>query len=254
MLRESPSTSFTGPALIRLLTRLGGPVAAAPAHGLADGLGEWLGWTDAISLSAALESGTAALPLASQRAGCEAAERDLHRVRSALAKTIALATPSSAPARPGIGQPAPVAAAPDSRGAEFSPYRQEYLARQKAMESSIGALRGRLRDTLCQKVPSLARLAAVDAVMEQVVGPREQALLSRVPGMLEKHFERLRAAHAPAAAEAADVAAPRHAGEGWLRVFEKDLNDVLLAELDIRMQPVEGLLDALRMRPSAHDE
>jgi hypothetical protein len=86
------------------------------------------------------------------------------------------------------------------------------------------------------------------------VGAREQALLSRVPGMMEKHFERLRAAHAPAAGEGADPAAPRHASEGWLHVFEKDLNDVLLAELDIRMQPVEGLLDALRMRPSAHDE
>ena len=32
----------------------------------------------------------------------------------------------------------------------------------------------------------------------------------------------------------------------WLDVFRKDAQDVLLAELDFRFQPVEGLLDALR--------
>jgi hypothetical protein len=32
----------------------------------------------------------------------------------------------------------------------------------------------------------------------------------------------------------------------WLDAFRKDMRSVLLAELDIRFQPVEGLLSALR--------
>ena len=40
----------------------------------------------------------------------------------------------------------------------------------------------------------MARLAAVDAVMEQVLGAHEHRLLSTVPALLEKHFERLRQA------------------------------------------------------------
>ncbi|KAE8755722.1 DUF3348 family protein, partial [Paraburkholderia madseniana] len=32
----------------------------------------------------------------------------------------------------------------------------------------------------------------------------------------------------------------------WLNTFRKDMQSVLLAELDVRLQPVEGLLAALR--------
>ena len=32
----------------------------------------------------------------------------------------------------------------------------------------------------------------------------------------------------------------------WLTTFRKDMRSVLLAELDIRLQPIEGLLAALR--------
>jgi hypothetical protein len=47
-------------------------------------------------------------------------------------------------------------------------------------------------------------------------------------------------------------AAPRPAHavapNAWLDVFRKDMQSVLLAELDVRLQPVEGLLAALRTR------
>lgn len=42
---------------------------------------------------------------------------------------------------------------------------------------------------------------------------------------------------------------PRHAvPDGWLDVFRKDMQSVLLAELDVRFHPIEGLLAALRTR------
>jgi hypothetical protein len=142
-----------------------------------------------------------------------------------------------------------VIAAPMDPAAEFSPYRQRYLSRQQAMEAGIGPLRERLRARLAAGTPAMARLASVDAVMEQVLGEHEHRLLATVPGLLEKHFSRLRKADQAAQG---DPQAPDAHGSGtppgaWLDVFRKDMQGVLLAELDIRFQPVEGLLEALRM-------
>ena len=50
-----------------------------------------------------------------------------------------------------------------------------------------------------------------------------------------------------AAAEAAGEVAGIRTG-AWLDVFRKDIQSVLLAELDLRFQPVEGLLAALLTR------
>jgi hypothetical protein len=102
----------------------------------------------------------------------------------------------------------------------------------------------------------MAKLAAVDVVMEQVLAVQERSLLSGVPALLEKRFRRLRQAALEAQAEpAADQATPDPSAGGgtrpapaWQDVFHKDLQDVLLAELDFRFQPVEGLLEALRMK------
>ncbi|HEY4804451.1 MAG TPA: DUF3348 family protein, partial [Paraburkholderia sp.] len=74
-----------------------------------------------------------------------------------------------------------------------------------------------------------------------------RSLLAGVPALLGAHFERLRAAAAAAgAASAAESAAECAAPHAWLAGFRKDMQSVLLAELEIRFQPVEGLLAALR--------
>jgi hypothetical protein len=93
----------------------------------------------------------------------------------------------------------------------------------------------------------MARLAVVDAVMERALSPRERNLLTAVPGMLAGHFDRLRLAEQAslADAEAAGEASAVKAGT-WQNVFRKDMQSVLLAELEVRFQPVEGLLAALR--------
>ena len=64
-----------------------------------------------------------------------------------------------------------------------------------------------------------------------------------------EHFERLREAALPApTAGDTEAAAPSGPSDGWLARFHQDMQDVLLAELDVRFQPIEGLLAALRPR------
>jgi hypothetical protein len=110
-------------------------------------------------------------------------------------------------------------------------------------------LRAQLRTALTQRSPELARLAAVDAVMEQALGERERTLLSVVPVLLEKRFEHLRLAAQAEAAATADpdsVPPPAEPSAGaWLATFRQDMHSVLDAELDLRWQPIAGLLEAL---------
>jgi hypothetical protein len=213
--RRTGRIGVSGSALTGLLARLTDIDVPESRQGFAERLSQWLSWTDAILLAAALKSGPAAAP-SGARAAASAEEGECTRVRTALMNAIAADRGFTA-------------------GKDFSPYRQRYLARQQAMEASIGPLRARLRSRLAARSPAMARLAAVDAVMEQVLGAHEHRLLATVPALLEKHFERLRQADGEVQPGA------------WLDLFCKSMQGVLLAELDIRLQPVEGLLDALRM-------
>jgi hypothetical protein len=108
------------------------------------------------------------------------------------------------------------------------------------METRIVPLRRRLRSTLADRSPALAKLAELDIVMEQVVGAQERALLASVAARLEPRFDRLRAPHDKVASEPAAASAP------WRERFHQEMRGLLLAELDLRLQPLEGLLEACR--------
>ena len=223
-------TRYTSSALVRQLTRLAGVDAPAPRQGFAETLGHWLGWTDAISLSGALST---AAPAGTPRpVSARKAAEDVERVKAGLARAIAEAcTAPSPPARGSRRPPEPAPEVPT----DYASYRQRYQSMQQAMEERIEPLRQRLRAQLAAASADGARLAAVDAVMEQVLAQREQQLLHGISTQrLERRFESLKP-------QGDDTAAGP-----WLETFRQDMHAVLLAELDTRLQPVEGLLAALR--------
>ena len=119
---------------------------------------------------------------------------------------------------------------------DFAPYRRHCIDQQQAMEAAIGALRQRLRDALSRRSLALARLAAIDAVMDQTLAARERGLLGLVPLRLQSHFEQLQRA-APG-----DTA--------WAGTLRDDMDRVLRAELAHRLLPAQGLLDALNTHPT----
>jgi hypothetical protein len=131
--------------------------------------------------------------------------------------------------------------------AEFSPYRRYYLAHQRDMQVGIAPLRTSARAALSRHSPALQHLAALDAVLDQALATRERTLLSTVSSLLAKRFEHLYAAHQAAQVEAqADDDPSRWMEPGeWLAVFCREMQAVLLAELDTRLQPVAGLIEAL---------
>ncbi|MDB0569422.1 DUF3348 domain-containing protein [Ralstonia solanacearum] len=243
-------TALSGPTLVRLLARLTDRDVPESGQSLSDRLSRWLGWTDAIALSTALSLSPPALASDPQPAGQDAASL-CARVHTALANAITGAGNGEAQGRRGGAAQMPARAAPvDTAVAavaavDYAEFRQRYLALQQAMQMEIGNLRARLRHLLSARTPAMARLAVLDATLEQALDTQERNLLASVPTLLGVHFERLREAERQRLGDDAPAAVPPGA---WLDVFRKDMQRVLLAELEVRFQPVEGLLAALRTR------
>ena len=292
MLQAPQRTGLSGPTLIRLLTRLTDAEVQQSRQSLSDHLSQWLGWTDAIALSAALNTSPPVIAPGA-RLFSSAEERECVRVRTTLADAIASDTAATAAKRIApVSAPAKKLAAVLAEDEfDYSSFRQRYLSLQHTMETSIGNLRSRLRGMVAARNGEWTRLAVVDAIMDRALLPKERALLGAIPKLLQTHFDRLckaeeaalAAAQAEAAAEGQDLAdadapadaaaeadgnakadgdaaaaaldaAPANAAApvpaitagAWLDTFRADMRAVLLAELDVRLQPVEGLLAALR--------
>ncbi|MCD9031222.1 DUF3348 domain-containing protein [Luteimonas sp. Y-2-2-4F] len=234
-------TTLRGPTFVHQLARLTGAEPAPPRQAPTERLGQWLDWTHAIALSAALDAPPAGASAAAEPVDGDA-DDDCARVRAALEAAIA-------------GDPAFSSTEAGADAALDSAFfRQRYVALQRTMEAHIGRLRGRLRDRLAA-TDGLARLAAVDAAMERALARREQALLSAVPALLDARFARAHRSADGDAAESMPTPAPARAATpaAQLEAFRRDMRGLLLAELDTRLQPVEGLLAALRPRePGRH--
>ena len=256
-MRESFNRSVHRSALVRQLGEGCGLSAGAPAGmDFAERLGAWLSVADAITLRSALQTIPAVQPVQARAAvppAPQALTEELQRVRATLTKSIT----SVEPAQPSRGRAdhsshgaASAPPIPLDPAAEFAMLHQRYGEQQRRMEMSVDALRAHAREVLAQASPELARLAALDSVMEKMLGGREQHLLSTVPAFLKKRFEQLRrqaAAEEAANAETLFGAAPEPAQPqpAWLVQLAAEFEQALLAELDLRLQPIAGMADAL---------
>ncbi len=245
MVQAHRRTPVRGPTFIRLLARLTDVDAPQSNSSLPDRLSQWLDWTHALALSTALDGKPTAIVSDVPTVG-STEEGECVRVRTSLAAAIHGDREWTVSGKRGTER-APAEQDGVNAAVDYTVFRQRYLARQRAMQAATGNLRGRLRELLAQKSAGMARLAEVDAVMELALSPREQTLLATVPTLLGEHFERLRQVEQTTLDDArvAEIT-PAATPGAWLDVFRRDMQSVLLAELDVRFQPVEGLLAALR--------
>jgi hypothetical protein len=225
-----------------------------PGTAFAEKLALWLDHNDAINLYGTLNPSAANPPAvkAGVGAGVRAAVgEEFKRISAGLESAITkIGTPMAGKAR--IDLPAPTLDAPLVLATAFEPYRRYYQSHQRDMEASIRPLRAKVREVLARTAPALKTLAGLDAALGGMLAERETKLLATVPKLLEKRFSHLFKAHQQLLAknELADNPAYwMHAG-GWLARFRNDLQTVLLAELELRLQPTLGLLEALNHETS----
>lgn len=227
---------LSSPPLVRLL-RDWVQVGDEPARqDVAERLGEWLGAFDSVQLEGALQAlaSYAASARRVQGSGRDAAALDaaLQRAQTELTHLISA---RASPAVPLHGAPQSAVDLPQEPGdARYTPFLQRYQTLQQQVATKVAACRALVRQSLAKGSPAMRQLSALDGVMEQMLGAREQKLWSTVPVYLERRFEHWRQA-------AADMAPG-----AWLAAFERDLRTVFQAEVQARLLPVLGLIEAVQ--------
>jgi Protein of unknown function (DUF3348) len=252
MTRALPRTHLNSSRLTRFLTENAMLDAAPVADDVGQKLGDWLNFRQAIALHGVLnpeQPSAAPQPAHLRRAGvmtAEALTRHADKVQAQLEQSIAQgAPPGSGLAR--IDMPPAEIDEPIEPKTAFEPYRRFYAAHQRQMETSIHTLRSQVRGQLSQSSPRLQQLAALDAAFENILSEREAVLLGQVSKLHEKRFAQALQQHLKKQAEATDAGAqatPGPAMSAWLLPLRQAMRSALLAELDTRLQPVWGLLEA----------
>lgn len=249
MTRSSPKTHFHSSTLLRQLKQLAVVELVEPGYPVAERLASWMDFNDAMALVAAQKVGapqrgnTNVVWLESKlTATISVAQR---RLAQSISARCALEPSNAADAQHGLPRP-PTGVALEI-AASYEPYLRFYLALQRDMAANILKLRVTAREALAGASREHQTLAALDAAFAGFMQDHERKCLARVPLLLEQRFTELRQNHL---AQLADL---KHDDEPsdwmqpgqWLAVFCQEMQCMLLAELELRLQPVLGLLDAL---------
>ena len=250
MTRVLPRTNFHSSKLIRCLADLDVVDAVDPGNAFAEKLGVWIHFADAINLSAVHSDSMArqvSIPPEAHGAAHAAARAEFDRIQALLINTIIKScSPNSGKTH--IKLPEPIFDLPMNLTSAYAPYRRFYEAHQREMELSIQPLRINTREAVAKASSRLRKLADLDAALERILRDRESKLLAKVPVLLKKRFERLFKEHQQKLVDTQQADNPNgwmRAG-GWLARFCNDMQMLLLAEVELRLQPAMGLIEAFK--------
>lgn len=124
----------------------------------------------------------------------------------------------------------------------FPPYQAFYHAQQNEMAARVNRLQSDIREIAYGCSSEIATLAALDQALGDAIAARTRKFYAVIPQLLAKRFAQL---------QSADQTCDENAADAWLQVgggydqFCREMRDVLLAELDTRLQPVLGLVETI---------
>lgn len=133
----------------------------------------------------------------------------------------------------------------------YGRYQLFYVSRQKEIAVKLGKLRASTRAAVSSRSSRLAQLVVLDAALDEALSAPTQKLFAEIPRLLERRFQYLYLQHQ-------QVVAGQHGAHGeddwrlwsqaggWLEQFTGEMQGLLLAELEVRIQPVLGLIEALK--------
>lgn len=250
MTRASPRASLNTSRLVRFLTDLAPSDVDVSYQQFTEKLGQLLGFSDAITLSAAIEQ-MAKKPFEPGGKPVSVVEDEFLQGRTALVTNIVKScTPHSGPTR--IKLPTPRFDSGFDVRAAYEPYHRFYVAHQQHLDATIRSLRASIRDGIAGGTPQLQQLTVLDACFDEILADKSRRIFTHVPRLLEKRFEHHYQAHQRRLDDSQQTDNPAlwlQPG-GWLEKYCKDMQTALLAELEVRLQPVLGLIEAFRKEVS----
>lgn len=251
MPQASQNAAVNSSRLARFLSELGLVGNALPPRDFADKLGQLIDLSGSITLSEALR-GLRRVARQSESVGGLDARAQFVAAREQLIERIntsfTLDSKAVSEGRASFILPSPNADTGGEDAAGYAPYQRFYALHQSEMDHQILGLRAALRKQLSGHSDVLAKLAALDSTVADTVAEYSRRSLAVVPKLLAQHFFQLRDAYRrDCEARGLGGTGAEHwlAEGGWLAKFQSDMQQLLLAELTLRLQPVQALLDAL---------
>jgi hypothetical protein len=241
----APPIVSTSTRLVRLLSQMAQCDATEPTGSLTELLGRSIGFGDSMRLSA-LHGDLRRLRVEPGPVDGEGLKRQVSEVRLALVRSVAESFVPGTTQR--VRLPVLKAGVSLEQLAAFEPYHRFYAAHQRDFESRIQSLQTTVRDALGGASTALARLAALDAGLRDILAVPIRRQLGVVPRLLGRRFESLQGEFRLPRDESlsdAETWAQWVLPEGWLGRFFHEMQGLLLAELELRLLPVLGLVEAV---------
>jgi hypothetical protein len=134
----------------------------------------------------------------------------------------------------------------------LSAYLRFYSLYQSEMESRVLQLHTRIRRQLTSQSSGLAQLAALDGKLGEILTAYSRKALRVIPVLLTKRFHYLHSQYAETITKDDSLLVEKSADkdvdknpDNARHDFLREMQCLLLAELDCRLQPTLGLIDAL---------
>ncbi|QFU76666.1 DUF3348 family protein [Halioglobus maricola] len=240
MTQALPQVSLGSSRLVRFLSDLSVSNTQISHRQFTERLGEWIDFSDSITLSDAhaRELAVEDNAVADFSAGIT---QEFLRARSTLIQAAMRSFfPSSGPAR--IKWPAATAQPPANTEEATAPYLKFYLAQQVDIDAKIRGLHLRTREASSGLSTRLERICAIDAALGDALVPRTRRYFSAVPALLKRRLEFLFSEYQTAVTAGAD------SNEAWAETreqYRRESQGLLLAEIEARLLPALGLIEEL---------
>ncbi len=244
MTQSSPQPSLKGSRLVRALSELSAAKVELSHKNFADRLGRLIDITDAIDLSTAQSKLASTVFQANISNPEEAGKRLSEQFLNVRVSIVQFIIKSFDPSGKDSWLPLPKLGGIHGRDQQspLTAYQQFYSAHQREMDFKISRLRIDVRKTIVGLSPSLARLSALDSALSDTLAVHSRKLFATIPRLLAQRFDSL--------VETDQLAVTTKEGGATcpsvaaLETFTGEMQEILLVELEARLQPVLGLIEA----------
>jgi hypothetical protein len=202
-------------------------------------LGQLIDLSDSVNISRVHGQGSANLFMASTTS-VEAITAEFLQVRNAIiASIIQSFEDDTGLRRIKLPRPGPEASADAS---DYEPYGRFYAAHQREMGGKIQRLRAQVREAVRGGSAELAQLVVLDEALGDTLTLHSRKFFAAIPRLLARRYAHLLNEYTVACDN------PQNNSGSWselLELFCQDMQSVLLAEVEARLLPTQGLIEAL---------
>jgi hypothetical protein len=202
-------------------------------------LGQLIDLSDSVNISRVHGQGSANLFMASTTS-VEAITAEFLQVRNAIIVSIIQSFEDDTGLRRiKLPRPGPEASADAS---DYEPYGRFYAAHQREMGGKIQRLRAQVREAVRGGSAELAQLVVLDEALGDTLTLHSRKFFAAIPRLLARRYAHLLNEYTVACDN------PQNNSGSWselLELFCQDMQSVLLAEVEARLLPTQGLIEAL---------